>query len=216
MVSLEAPADARRGPIAGDSAGTGDDTGGLQCAVHLPEYLAGFRPPLQTSPLVDATSWVGDELFWPAYLLSTGAASTALEAFNADPADLEAYLDNFERPDRWPVFTVPLATGTMRLIICNLPDDAGIHWQIDAEVEAAIRRLADEDGGYFAGPGLPWPLLPSEPADLLLALPAIGDHTVPDDTPIALASVLRAVGATALVEELTAELLQFRACVLQQ
>ncbi|GAA3204472.1 hypothetical protein ACFO1B_42340 [Dactylosporangium siamense] len=87
-------------------------------------------------------------------------------------------------------------------------------WLLDAEVRAAVRRLADEDGGWQAGPGLPWALLPLEPVHLLTALPAVGDHGVPDGVPGMVAEALRAVGATTLVEELAEDLLRHRACVL--
>jgi hypothetical protein len=182
--------------------------------VHIPGYLEGIQPPRKTSPLVDAMSWVDDELFWPAFLLQVGMARSAPEAFGVDLADLDVYVDDFERPDEWPVFTVPIGGGTMHLIVCNLPDDVGIDWQLDAEVNATVRRLAAEDGGYQAGRGLPWPLLPLEPTHLLTALPAVGDHQVPDSVPSLVAEALRAVGATALVEELAEDLLQHRACVL--
>jgi hypothetical protein len=185
--------------------------------VHIPGYLEGFHPPLKTSPLVDATRWVGDELFWLAFLLQVGMARSAPEAFSADLADLDAYIEDFERPDGWPVFAVPIGGGTMHLVVCNLPDDSGIHWLLDAEVHTAVRRLADESGGYHTGPGLPWPLLPREPAHLLTAPPAVGDHQAPDGRlPGVVAEALRTVGATALVEELADELLRHRACVLLQ
>lgn len=176
--------------------------------------LEGIQPPLKTSPLVDATSWIDDELFWPAFLLRVGMAGSAPEAFGVDLADLDAYVDDFERPDEWPVFTVPIGGGTMRLVVCNLPGDAGIDWLLDAEAHATVRRLADEGGGYHTGRGLPWPLLPLEPMHLLTALPAVGDHQVPDSVPGLVAEALRAVGATALVEELAEDLLRHRACVL--
>ncbi|GAB3824922.1 hypothetical protein ACFPIJ_63870 [Dactylosporangium cerinum] len=178
--------------------------------MHIPGYLEGFRPPLTTSPLVDATGWVDDELFWPAFLLRVGMARSAPEAFGADLADLDVYVDDFDRPDEWPVFTVPIGGGTMHLVVCNLPDDSGITWLLDAEAQAGVRRLAAED----AGPGLPWALLPLEPVHLLTALPAVGDHEAPDGVPGLVAEALRAVGATAMVEELAEELLRHRACVL--
>ncbi|GAA2617196.1 hypothetical protein GCM10010399_55190 [Dactylosporangium fulvum] len=95
-----------------------------------------------------------------------GMARSAPEAFGVDLADLDAYVDDFERPDEWPVFTVPIGGGTMHLVVRNLPDDAGIDWLLDAKVHATVRRLANEDGGYYAGRGLPWPLLPLEPTHL--------------------------------------------------
>jgi hypothetical protein len=183
--------------------------------VHISGYLEGF-PPLRTSPLVDAAGWVDDELFWPAFLLQVGMARSAPAAFDADLADLDGYLDRFEAPDRWPVFAVPIGGGTMHLVIRNFPDDTGIDFLLDAQVQATIQRLAEETGGYDAGPGLPWPLLPREPVHLLMALPGIGDRTVPDDVSGVVTQALRAIGAVDLVEQLSDELLRYRACVILQ
>nr|BFE55830.1 hypothetical protein GCM10020063_003560 [Dactylosporangium thailandense] len=49
---------------------------------------------------------------------------------------------------------VPIGGRTMHLVVCNLPDDAGIDWLPDAEVRATV-----EDGGYHTGRGLAgsWP-----------------------------------------------------------
>ncbi|MDG6106475.1 hypothetical protein Daura_27055 [Dactylosporangium aurantiacum] len=71
--------------------------------------IPGYPP---TAPLTDATGWTADPPFWPAFLLHAGAAATAPEAFDADLADLDAYLDRFTDPAAWPVFTAPVAGGT--------------------------------------------------------------------------------------------------------
>src|SRR5262249_31180865 len=141
---------------------------------------------------------------------------SAPKAFNADHADLDEYLDRFERPDRWPVFAVPIGGGTMHLVVRNFPDDAGIDFLLDAQVQAMIQRLAEETGDYDPGPGLPWPLLPRDPVPLLMALPGVGDRTVPDDVPSVVAQALRAVGAIDLIEQQADELLRHRACVILQ
>lgn len=181
------------------------------CAVHLPGYLDGFQPPLATSPLIDATSWTADELFWPAFLLQVGLARSAPDAFGVDLADLDAYLDNFERPDQWPVFAVPIGGGTMHLVVCNLPGDRGIDWVLDAHAQEAVRA---DFGPEYGGSGFPWELLPREPAHLLMALPAFGNHETVDGVRSAVVQALRAVGATTGLEELADDLLQHRACML--
>ena len=82
-------------------------------------------------------------------------ASSAPETFEVDLADLDEYCRRFERPDRWPVFTVPILDGTMYLIVCNLPDDAGIDWRLDARAQEAVRQVTDSEPEH-AGAGLPW------------------------------------------------------------
>ncbi|MEV4140486.1 hypothetical protein AB0J72_51020 [Dactylosporangium sp. NPDC049742] len=169
--------------------------------MRLPDYLPG-----QDAPLVDAMPWLEDELFWPAFLFAVGHAGSAPEAFGVDPADLEAFLDDFERSDLWPVFTVAIGRGVLHLIVRNFPGDPGLDWLVDAEIGAAARRLAAEDGGDSPGPGLPWGLLPTDPVNLLLALPAFGKGESGGGDPGPVAAALRAVGATASVDELAAEL----------
>ncbi|MER7420952.1 hypothetical protein ABT346_29940 [Micromonospora peucetia] len=183
----------------------------LGCVVDLSGYLDGIHPPLATSPLVDATSWTADELFWPAFLLQMGMARSAPDAFGVDLADLDAYLDNFEQPDQWPVFAVPIGGGTMHMIVCNLPGDSGIDWVLDADAQEAVRA---DSGPEYSGSGLPWDLLPREPAHLLMALPAFGEHETADGVRSRVVQALRAVGATAGTEELADDLLKHRACML--
>ncbi|MCP2323396.1 hypothetical protein HDA40_001903 [Hamadaea flava] len=161
-------------------------------------------------------TWVEDELFWPAFLLQVGLARSAPDRFGADLADLDAYLDRFDDPDRWPVFSTPFGGGTMHLVVRNLADDHGIDWVLDREAEAAVDRLVEEQGGFFAGPGLPWKLLPDEPVHLLLSLPAMGDSTVPGQVPGIVKRALLAVGVMESAQDLADELLQYRACVLLQ
>lgn len=185
-------------------------------AVRIPGYLDGFQQPLATTPLVDAGAWVQDELFWPAFLLHVGTASSAATAFDVDLADLDAYLDRFGDPGRWPVFAAPIGGGTLYLIVRNLPGDIGIDWVLDDAVRSAVHGAAAAAGGHQAGGGPPWSLLPSEPAHLLIALPAVGDSVAPSDTPGRVAAALRAVGATNSVDELTDDLIEHRACVLLQ
>ncbi|MEO3746096.1 hypothetical protein [Plantactinospora sp. B5E13] len=181
------------------------------CSVYLPGYLDGCQPPLAASPLIDATSWTADGLFWPAFLLQVGMARSAPDAFGVDLADLDAYLDNFERPDQWPVFVVPVGDGTMHLVVCNLPGDVGIDWVLDAPAQEAVRA---DLGAEYAASGFPWDLLPREPAHLLMALPAFGDHETPDNVRSTVMQALRAVGATAGIENLADDLLKHRACML--
>lgn len=88
-----------------------------------------------------------------------GSARTALTAFDVDLADLDSYLDRFEDPQRWPVLPVPIGTGTLYLIVGNLPDDVGINWVLDENAKAAVLQADAQP----TGPGLPWSVLPAAP-----------------------------------------------------
>jgi hypothetical protein len=164
----------------------------------------------EEAPVFDASAWIDDELFWPAFLLQVGSARTALTAFDVDPADLDSYLDRFENPDRWPVFAVPIGTGTMYLIVCNLPGDAGIVWVLDEDAKSAAER----DPAPPTGPGLPWSVLPREPAQLLIALQAAGDDIGAAEASDRVCEALRAVGATDQITELADDLLEHRTWIL--
>jgi hypothetical protein len=154
-----------------------------------------------------------DELFWPAFLFHVGMAGSAAAAFGADPADLDEYLRFFEDPGHWPVFAVPVGGGTMHLVCCNLPGDVGIDCVLDSNVSAAVRRVAEDEGGYPTG-GIPWPLLPAEPGHLLMALPMTGDNVVPHEVVARVEEALAAVGARSGVDALAVDLLRHRACML--
>jgi hypothetical protein len=131
---------------------------------------------MTTRPLLDAGAWTQDELFWPAFLFHVGMARSASAAFDVDLADLDAYLDRFRDPGRWPVFAASVSGGTLYLIVRNLPGDVGIDWVLDAAMHSTVwAAAAAAAGGDQAGPGLLGSLLPSEPAHLLVALPAVGD-----------------------------------------
>jgi hypothetical protein len=104
----------------------------------------------------------------------------------------------------------------LHLVLRNHADDSGIDWLPDAEMNTAIQRLADAEGAHHAGPGLPWPLLPRNPAHLLVALPAFGGPAVPDHVVGTVAHALREVGARRLIDELADDLLRHRACILLQ
>ncbi|MFF5225000.1 hypothetical protein [Dactylosporangium sp. NPDC000521] len=122
----------------------------------MPGYLDGFHPSLTTSPLVDADGWVEDDLFWPAFLLRVGMATAAPSAFNADLADLDAYLDRFDDPDRWPVFAASVGGGTLYLVVRNFPGDMGEVWLTDDDVvESSVRPAQRVEQSLGGGPSLP-------------------------------------------------------------
>lgn len=168
---------------------------------------------MAASPLLDAMEWVADACFWPAFLLQVGMAGSAPDAFDVDLADLDAYCERFEEPERWPVFTVPVGDGTMHLIVRNLADDAGIDWRLDARAHDSVRQASAAEPEY-AGAGLPWALLPRNPELLLMALPVFGDPEPSAAERAEVAQALRAVGANVLIDELVDDLLRHRACMI--
>ena len=159
-------------------------------------------------PHVDASGWPADEPFWPAFLLHFGSARSALDAFDVDLADLDAYLDRFADPSRWPVFPLPVGDGTLYVIGCNLPTDVGISYVLDEDALAVLGRHP------YTGQGVPLALLPESPEQRLLALPAAGDDLEPQDATRLVADALAAVGAVGAVEALADELLEHRAWLL--
>jgi hypothetical protein len=157
-------------------------------------------------PVFDASVWIDDPLFWPAFLLHVGSARTAVTAFDVDRADLDSYLDRFEDPERWPVFPAPIGAGTLYLIVCNLPDDVGIDWVLDENAKTAVLQA----GAQPTGPGLPWSVLPADPAHLLIALQAAGDDIGDVEALDRVREAVRVIGASNQITKLADDLLEHR------
>lgn len=183
----------------------------------IPGYLDDFES-LETSPLFNAMEWMSDDLFWPAFMWSIGGSETAPEAFDADPVDFDFFATEFFRPDRWPVFTLPLAGGGhLHLTGRNYQDDEGVDYLMTApESDHAFGIAALE--GHFRGPGLSWdeaiavanqPDANCTPAErLLLLLPAMGDEDIPSTAHQTVTNAVTSVGAAQLQSEVAAELLE--------
>jgi hypothetical protein len=180
--------------------------------VIIPGYLddALESPP----PLVDATDELVDELFWPTFLWTVGGAATAPHAFPVDLADLEERAAEWQRLDRWPVFSLPVTDGRLHVVLRNFEDDEGIDYVLTADAHPMVEIAALE--GHFRGPGLSWAeavaAAGQEPEDaarrLLLLLPAVGD--VATSTPRAhelVTAAVQSVGGGPLSATVAAELL---------
>ncbi|SBV24598.1 hypothetical protein GA0070620_0019 [Micromonospora krabiensis] len=183
----------------------------------LPGYLDGFRPAPDPSTLFDATAWLDKPAVWPALLWAVGGASTAVDAFDIDPADTDVMLTQLSMPDRWPVFTVDLASGhRIHLVWRNFDGDAGWDYMLAGDAFDGPVPLAMLEG-HFRGPGLSWPELVVV-ADqgaatldwaqrLLLVLPALGDIDLPAEAAEIVAGAITAVGAIRRRQDVAGELL---------
>ncbi|MFG2047594.1 hypothetical protein ACGFIW_09210 [Micromonospora sp. NPDC048935] len=181
-------------------------------------YLDGFQPPVAASVLVDATPWLDDPLFWPAFLLAPGGSSTAAAAFDADPADVEDYVSALHQHDTWPVISLDLAQGhRMHVLFRNFDGDSGWDYLVQpVGSDTAITAAALEGG--FQGPALSWaelvrtasrPDLGRSPTErLLLLLPAVGDSGIPPEAQDVVTSAVTAVGATHRPDDVARELLR--------
>ncbi|WP_215788716.1 hypothetical protein [Paractinoplanes bogorensis] len=173
-------------------------------AVILRHYLNSFHPPVDEAVPTDATSWTGEEPFWPAFLLSVGGSETAAIAFDADPADVEEYAEDLHRPDNWPYVVVPLASGhRVYVLFRNYEDDSGWDYLLQPAGADRVATLAALEG-HFRGPAFSWPELvavanqpdhgQSAAERLRLLLPAMGDDDLPDDAEQVISAAFVAVG----------------------
>lgn len=172
--------------------------------MSLRRYLSDFHPPVEDSVLFDASSWTMDELFWPAFLFTVGGSGTAAVAFDADPADVEAYAEELHRPGRWPFVVVRLASGhRLYVLFRNFEGDAGWDYLLQPAGTDTVITLAALEG-HFRGPAYSWRdlvLVADQPDPvrsaaerLLLLLPAMGDADVPADAEQMVAAAFVAVG----------------------
>ncbi|NMO50699.1 hypothetical protein HH310_05755 [Actinoplanes sp. TBRC 11911] len=187
--------------------------------MSLRRYLSGFHPPVDDSVLTDASSWIADELFWPAFLLSVGGSKTAAVAFEADPADVEAYAEELHHTDSWPFIVLRLASGhRLYVLFRNFEEDAGWDYLLQPAGTDAVITLAALEG-HFRGPAYSWGdlvLLANQPDPtrsaaerLLLLLPAMGDADLPADAGQVIAAAFVAVGGRQQYQrEVSRELLE--------
>ncbi|MEU7756419.1 hypothetical protein AB0B57_13150 [Micromonospora sp. NPDC049101] len=181
-------------------------------------YLDGFQPPVAASVLVDATPWLDDPLFWPAFLLAPGGSTTAAAAFGTDPADVADYVSALHQHDTWPVISLDLARGhRLHILFRNFDGDSGWDYLVQpVGSDAAITAAALEGG--FQGPALSWaelvrtasqPDSMRSPAErLLLLLPGVGDSGIPPEALDVVTSAVVAVGAKHRPDDVARELLR--------
>lgn len=172
--------------------------------MSLRQYLSSFHPPVDDSVLADASSRTADELFWPAFLYSVGGSETAAVAFDADPADVEAYAEELHQSGSWPYVVLPLGSGyRLYVLIGNFKGDAGWDYLLQPAGADTVITLGALEGN-FLGPAYSWRELvlaanqpdPTRSASerLLLLLPARGDADLPPDAGRLIAEAFVAVG----------------------
>ncbi|MEH1169665.1 hypothetical protein V6V47_30230 [Micromonospora sp. CPCC 205539] len=180
-------------------------------------YLDGFQPSVDASVLIDATPWLDDSLFWPAFLLAPGGSRAAAVAFDADPADVEVYTQQMHQHDSWPVISLDLARGhRLHILFRNFDGDSGWDYLVQPAGSDMAFAAAALEGG-FQGPALSWSELvttASRPDSkhgraerLLLLLPAVGDCAIPPDAHSVVTAAVTAVGAKHRQDDVARELL---------
>ncbi|MGI5148400.1 hypothetical protein ACQEVC_18830 [Plantactinospora sp. CA-294935] len=183
----------------------------------VPGYLNRFHPPVDASVLVDATPWLADPLFWPAFLLSVGGSYTAALAFDLDPADVEVYAEEMHQHHSWPVISLDLSQGhRMHILFRNYEGDSGWDYLLQQAGSDEVITAAALEGG-FHGPALSWPELVrtasqpdpkhSQAERLLLLLPAVGDAATPRGANQVVAAAVTAVGGQCRQKDVAGELL---------
>jgi hypothetical protein len=176
------------------------------------------EPPFQRSPLVDGSEMMASTLFWPAFLHTVGGSPSAPDAFTCDLGDLSEFIDALVEPHRWPVFSLTLA-GRHRLhvVMRNFEGDGGVDYVLEPSTGGQALPLAAMEG-HFRGPALSWPELVAvaqqqdeehtPAARLLLLLPSCADNARPSVAVDIVAAALTAVGAQAMHQRLSAELIE--------
>lgn len=146
----------------------------LAVARRAVEQKDGFAPQPSTSSLVvDGTPMLKDPVFWAAHLAgaSRGRAEIAAACGTTWEQAREAKRSMLFRPEAWPVFTVPLPTGAVVVVVYRtdafMTLDLGCVWVPDQEYRVDF-WLAPRNGpglnlatrsGHPRGPGLSWPEL---------------------------------------------------------
>ncbi|MFJ4467143.1 hypothetical protein ACIP2X_06400 [Streptomyces sp. NPDC089424] len=162
-------------------------------------------------PLVAGEPLADRPGFWPNHLWGPCCrdAGGEPEWFGDDGADVDAMSDLLTDPERWPVFRVPVEGGYEAVVVYrNLVGDYGVDHMFTHPTWSSARQIASWDGDLH-GDALTWRELvhivdsPSSTAEgvedaaarLLLLLPLLIDHALPDEAVATLTAALIAVGA---------------------
>jgi hypothetical protein len=183
--------------------------------VIIEGYLDGWEPPFATSPLVDARALPTRPGFWPAFLHTVGGSESAVPAFDDDPANVSALIDEFLNPDAWPVLSVALHRGhQLHIVMRNFPGEGGVDYVVAPAGGGPHIPLASMEG-HFRGPAASWPELvatashPDElfspAARLLLLQPVTADTDTPVTAPSVIAAALTSVGSARHQDAVAAE-----------
>jgi hypothetical protein len=150
--------------------------------VEIPGYLDQFGGVTERPALVDASALLG-HLETRLAVLSASLWRQGLPEQDVDFADADAELS---RPEAWPCFALPLATGaTLMVVYRNLEDEGGVDLLVDPGDGSPAYTVARIDG-HPALPGLSWAELVSiasqsaAPAPtMLLLFQFVGDDLPP-------------------------------------
>ncbi|MER5918209.1 hypothetical protein ABT124_50280 [Streptomyces sp. NPDC001982] len=162
-------------------------------------------------PLVAGEPLVARPGFWSNHLLGSCCRDVGAEPewFGDDGADVDAMSEVLMDPERWPVFRVPLEGGYGVVVVYrNLVGDYGVDYLLTHPSRSSAHRIASWEGD-LEGDTLRWRELiriadsPSSVAEgiedpaarLLLLLPLLNDHALPDEAVETFSAALVAVGA---------------------
>ncbi|MFF3562904.1 hypothetical protein ACFYXS_22955 [Streptomyces sp. NPDC002574] len=166
--------------------------------MHIEGYEGG--------PLTAGEALVGLPGFWSNHLLGSCGHGADGERpvpqwFGDDGADADALEEVLMAPDLWPVFRIPVAGGhAVAIVQRNCADDYGVdhlvthrdrpdaHPVEEASVTwAELVRVADSPDPAAEG-------IQDPAARLLLLLPLLGGHALPDDAAATVGDALISVG----------------------
>lgn len=181
---------------------------------NFPEEMLGRLP------LLDGSSLMAEEGFWPAYFLSQNIEDEdlVLAAFGCSESASRTAYERLASPSAWPVFPIALrGQNRLSVIYRNFPDDRGVDYTLFPGPSGVSETIAAVEGS-FRGPGISWPELdgivqaeanPYDSAQLLLLLaPMYGDGAGVDQAVERFSEALTRVGAGGDTGEL-AEALAF-------
>ncbi|WP_316741601.1 hypothetical protein [Streptomyces sp. MK7] len=170
-------------------------------------------PLVAGEPLVDRPGFWSNHLWGPS--CDAGAEP---EWFGDDGADADAMSEVLMDPERWPVFRVPIEGGHKATVVYrNLVGDHGIDYLFTHPSWSSARQFVGCEGA-LNGNTLTWRELvrivysPSvaggiedTSARLLLLLPLLREHALPDGATTRLNSALKAVGTPQDTTPITAQ-----------
>ncbi|MGW3266314.1 hypothetical protein [Streptomyces sp. NPDC001056] len=173
------------------------------------------EPLVAGEPLVTRPGFWANHLWGPCCREAGGEP----EWFGDDGADVDAMSEVLMDPGRWPVFRLPIEGGYEAVVIYrNLVGDYGVDYLLVHPDRRITRHIASWCG-ELEGDTLTWHELvrvvdgPGSVAEgvrdpaarLLLLLPLLAGHPLPDEAPARLRSALIAAGVPRDIAPVTAE-----------
>jgi hypothetical protein len=172
-------------------------------------------------PLTAEEPLVARPGFWSNHLLGSCCRDAGAEPewFGDDGADVDAMSEVLMDPERWPVFRVPFEGGYEVVVVYrNLVGEYGVDYLLTHPSRSSAHRIASWEGD-LEGDALRWRELihiadsprsgaegiENPAARLVLLLPLLKDHALPDEAVEMLSAALVAVGAPQDTAPATAE-----------